>query len=117
MYLLAAGQLGATIPQAKELVNSLMPEKTSVQLIRIDDFLFVGMPCEPTAEVGVKIREIVGNAGYKRVGIIALANDWLAYCLMPEQYKKGNYEAMMSFYGDQFAPVLLSGLEAAMKEK
>ena len=117
MYLLAAGQLGATIPQAKELVNSLMPEKTSVQLIRIDDFLFVGMPCEPTAEVGLKIREIVGKAGYKRAGIIALANDWLAYCLMPEQYKKGNYAAMMSFYGDQFAPVLLSGLEAAMKTK
>ena len=117
MYLLAAGQLGATIPQAKELVNSLMPEKTSVQLIRIDDFLFVGMPCEPTAEVGMKIREIVGKAGFMRTGIIALANDWLAYCLMPEQYKKGNYEAMMSFYGDQFAPVLLSGLEAAMKSK
>ena len=117
MFLVAAGNLGASIPQAKTLVNGIMPDKTTIQLVQIDDFLFVGMPCEPTAEVGARIREIVRKAGNRRVGIVALANDWLAYCLMPEQYKRGNYEAMMSFYGDQFAPVLLSGLESALTTK
>ena len=116
-FLLATGNLGASIPQAKALVNGIMPEKTTVQLVTLGDFIFVGMPCEPTAEVGLRIREIVKKAGKKRVGVVALANDWLAYCLTPEQYKRGNYEAMMSFYGDQFAPSLLSGLESALLPK
>ena len=71
------------------------------------------MPCEPVADLGLQVKAAARKAGYARPGIVALTNDWLAYALMPDQYRKGNYEAMMSFYGDQFGPALLTAGELA----
>lgn len=110
MYLIAASQLGASFVQAKELVNGLMPESTEVGFVRIGDLLLIGMPCEPTAAIGLQVKASAKQAGYKTTGVVALANDWLAYALTSEQYDAGKYEAMMSFYGNQFGPSLLKGI-------
>ena len=48
------------------------------------------------------------------VAVVALTNDWLAYCLTPEQYRAGKYEAVMSFYGEPFGPTLLDGVKAGL---
>ena len=52
----------------------------------------------------------------KTPAVVALANDWLAYALMPEQYKRGNYEAGMSFYGETLGPTLLTALDTGLKK-
>ena len=114
MFIAAAGQLGATFTQARQLVDTLMPKTTTITMVRVGDLLLVGMPCEPTAELGLQVKSMARKAGYTTPAVVALTNDWLAYALMPEQYRKGNYEAMMSFYGDQFGLTLLHGVQTGL---
>jgi neutral ceramidase len=115
MFLAAAGQLGASFAQARALVDTLMPKTTTLTMVRIGRLLLIGTPCEPTAELGLQMKSMARKAGYANPAVVALTNDWLAYALMPEQYQKGNYEAMMSFYGDQLGPTLLRAVETGLK--
>lgn len=115
LFLAAAGQLGISIPQALHLVNDLMPEKTPLTFVRIGGILLMGFPCEPTGELGLIAKAMARKAGVKTPAVVALTNDWLGYALTPEQYRQGNYEAGMSFYGDRFGPTLLSALETGLK--
>jgi hypothetical protein len=110
MFIIAAGQAGGTPEQARALVNSLMPTTTTLTFARLGDLLLMGFPCEPSAEIGLAARDAARKAGVLLPAVVALTNDWLAYCLMPQQYRAGKYEAMMSFYGDQFGPTLLAAL-------
>jgi neutral ceramidase len=115
LFILAAAEFGATIEQSRKLVTSLMPEKTTLGFVRVGDLLLMGFPCEPTAEIGLAAKEKARKAGFTRPAVVALANDWLAYALTPEQYRAGNYEAGMSFYGDKLGPTLLSNLEIGLQ--
>ena len=87
-----------------------------IGFVQVGDLLLIGMPCEPSAGIGLKVKEAARKAGFTTPAVVALSNDWLAYCLTPEQYRAGNYEAMMSFYGEPFGPTLLSALEAGLKQ-
>ena len=117
LFYLAAAQLGASQETAKQLVNGLMPEATTLHYVRIGDLLLMAFPCEPTAAIGLKAKELARKAGYKTPAVVALTDDWLAYCVTPEQYRAGKYESMMSFYGDQIGPTLLTALETGVKQE
>lgn len=117
LFYLAAAQLGAAQETAKQLVNGLMPEATTLHFVRIGDLLLMAFPCEPTASIGLKAKELARKAGYKTPAVVALTDDWLAYCVTPEQYRAGKYETMMSFYGDQFGSTLLSALATGLAQK
>ena len=108
--------MGATLAQAKQVLNGLMPEKTVIQFLGINDVLFMGFPCEPTGDIGMAAKTAARKAGYAKPAVVALANDWLAYALTPEQYQAGNYEAGMSFYGDQLGLTLLKALSDSLKQ-
>jgi hypothetical protein len=114
LFLLAAAQFGASVQQAKQLVNGLMPEQTQLSFVRVGDLLLMGFPCEPTGELGLEAKAAARKAGFGTPAVVALVNDWLAYALTPEQYRAGKYEAGMSFYGDQLGPILLVALEAGL---
>jgi neutral ceramidase len=113
-FLLAAGALHATADQARALVNHLMPEKCEVSFVRVGTLLLIGVPCEPTASIGLAAKAMAPPAGVKTIGIVALTNGWLGYVLTPEQYKAGKYEATMSFYGDQGGEKILAGVKAGL---
>jgi hypothetical protein len=113
-FLLAAGALHATADQARALVNRLMPEKCEVSFVRVGTLLLIGVPCEPTASIGLTAKAMTPPPGVKTVGIVALTNGWLGYVLTPEQYKAGKYEATMSFYGDQGGEKILAGVKAGL---
>ena len=115
LFLAAAAALGATLPQARQFVTGLMPERSRLGFVRIADLLLMGFPCEPTSTLGLTAKAAARRAGFVRPAVVALANDWLAYALTPEQYREGKYEAMMSFYGDQLGPTLLDALETGLK--
>lgn len=114
LFYAAAGSLGVSIPQAKQFVTALMPEKTRLTFVQLGDILLMGFPCEPTAELGLKAKALARKSGYKFPLVVALTNDWLAYVLMPEQYKNGGYETGMSFYGEKFGAVLLGEVEKGL---
>jgi hypothetical protein len=113
-FLLAAGQLKATQDQARALVDRLMPTRCEVSFVRVGDAMFMGVPGEPTAQVGLAAKELARAAGGKVVGIVALTNGWLGYILTPDQYKAGKYEATMSFYGNGTGDQILRGIKAGL---
>jgi hypothetical protein len=39
-----------------------------------------------------------------------LADEWVSYILSAEEYKKGGYEASMSFYGETLGQVIVEGV-------
>jgi len=117
MFLLAAATYGASIPQARQLVDGLMPETSTFHFIRIGDLLLMGFPCEPSGELGLAAKAEARKAGFALPVVVALANDWLAYALTPAQYRAGKYEAMMSFYGDQLGPTLLASLQTGLQHR
>ena len=116
LFFLAAAQLGASMTQARELVNSLMPTTTQITFVRVGGLLLMGFPCEPSANIGLAAKQLARNAGVKTPAVVALTNDWLAYALTPEQYKAGKYEAVMSFYGEPFGPTLLDGVKTGLAQ-
>jgi hypothetical protein len=97
--------------QAQEVVKQLMPTTTTIGFFKVGDLLFLGFPCEPTSELGLTAKDAARRAGYKLPAVVALADDWLAYALTPRQYREGNYEAGMSFYGEQLGPILLKAID------
>ena len=115
LFLLAAGQLGASFGQARELVTGLMPLETALSFAQIGNLVLIGFPCEPTGEIGIAVKNIARRAGRKTVAIVALTNDWLAYCVTPAQYRAGKYEASMSFYGPNFGIVMLNAVKSGLR--
>lgn len=113
-FLLAAGALRATADQARDLVNRIMPVNCEVSFVRVGTLLFIGVPCEPTAAIGLAAKGMGPVTGAKTVGIAALTNGWIGYMLTPDQYHAGKYEATMSFYGDQGGEKILAGVKAGL---
>jgi hypothetical protein len=77
----------------------------TVQALRIDRALLLGLPAEPTTSVGRAIREQVPERFHPFV--IAHANDWLGYVVTPQTYARGGYEACTSFHGPGLAEQLI----------
>jgi hypothetical protein len=117
LFLAAAAQIGATIAQARQFVSALMPEKTVFGFVRVGDLLLIGCPCEPVTALGLEMKAAARRAGVALPAVVALSNDWLGYALTPEQYRDGNYEAAMSFYGDQLGPTLLTALKTGLESR
>jgi hypothetical protein len=113
-FLLAAGSFGASVQQARQLLDTLMPDHAPISFVRIGDILLMGFPCEPIADIGLAAKDAARAAGYANPATVALTNEWLGYCLTPEKFNKGGYEPSMSFYGDQLGPTLLSALSASI---
>jgi hypothetical protein len=114
LFIIAARSFGATMAQAQEIVRQLMPTTTTIGFFRVGDLLLICFPCEPTGELGLAAKQAASKAGYAVPAVVALADDWLAYALTPGQYREGNYEAGMSFYGDQLGPVLLRAVDQGL---
>jgi len=110
LFVIAARSFGATMAQAQEIVKQLMPTTTTIGFFRVGGLLLIGFPCEPTGELGLAAKADARKVGFNTPAVVALADDWLAYALTTAQYREGNYEAGMSFYGDQFGPLLLKAV-------
>lgn len=82
----------------------LMPDRTWLQAVRLDEVLLLAVPGEMTLALGNRVLEAIGHSPAWFVG---LANDYLAYFVTPEQYKKGGYERDMCFYGERVQDVFV----------
>ncbi len=114
-FIVAAATFGATFAEARALVDALMPTKTILTLVKVGDVLLIGFPCEPTGDIGLEAKAAARAAGIKQPCVVALVNDWLGYCLTPEQYRAGKYEATMSFYGETIGTTMLDALREGLK--
>jgi hypothetical protein len=92
-------------PLVRASARRFLSGSATVQALRIDRALLLGLPAEPTTSVGRAIREQVPERFHPFV--IAHANDWLGYVVTPQTYARGGYEACTSFHGPGLAEQLI----------
>jgi neutral ceramidase len=94
----------------KKVIALMAPQKTVSGSLRLGSLLIVGIPGEIAAQLGMSIklqaRQIIG---VQHVVIGGLANEWVSYILSAEEYKKGGYEASVSFYGETLGQAIVEG--------
>lgn len=75
------------------------------------DLVILGVPGEMAAQLGIEIkskgREITGA---RSVTIGGLADEWVSYMLPAGEYRKGGYEASVSFYGETLGATIVEGV-------
>ena len=100
-------EYGLNEQTVQTLLDQVFPQQTSIGTCKLGDLLIVGVPGEMTAELGLRIKEELKNKGVKYPVIGGLANQWVSYILSEEEYKKGGYEASVSFYGGELGDVIV----------
>jgi hypothetical protein len=95
------------------LLEQLFPAETHSTSLRLGDWVIAGVPGEMAAGLGLQVKAAVRDKlGVKHVAIGGLAGEWVSYLLAPEAYRKGGYEASVSFYGETLGP---TAVEAAVR--
>ncbi len=106
-------EYGVTSAIAAQLLAVLFPAKTHSTSLRLGDLLIVGVPGEMTASLGLSLKQRLRTAtGVPHVVVGGLADEWISYILSADEYRKGAYEASVSFYGETLGQVIL---EAAVR--
>lgn len=106
-------EYGLTEEILKEMLPRLFPAEVDSVSLRVGDLLVLGVPGEMTARLGLEIKERARTAtGAKCPVIGGLADVWVSYILPPDEYRKGGYEASVSFYGKTLGPTIVEGVLA-----
>jgi hypothetical protein len=86
-----------------------------LQAVRVGDGVFMAVPGEAIAELGLQMRANASALGAKYPLVIGLANNYVGYILSHKQYNLGGYESGTSFYGPQLGPILVAQMEEAVR--
>jgi len=117
LFLLASVALRATPDQARALVRRMMPQRIEATFVRIGDLLLMGLPGEPTAAVGLEAKRLARERGVRTPAVVALTNGWLGYLVTEAQYRAGEYEATMSFYGPEIGARMLDAVRRGLERR
>jgi hypothetical protein len=103
-------------PLASSIVQQFAPKSGDLTVVRMGKLAIVGVPGEPTAELGRKIRSIGLGLGFRAVLTVSHVNGWMGYILAPDDYERGGYEASLAFHGKDFGALIVQrareGLQA-----
>lgn len=99
----------------RKLASPPLPDSAPLAGLRIDGHVFVSVPGEPIAELGLEIKRRAGELGFTGTTVLGLANEHLGYVLTAEEYAKGGYEACASLHGAGLGDDILAGAERVLK--
>lgn len=68
------------------------PVPAEVQVIRVGDVAFVGLPGEPFVELGLSIKK---RSPATHTFVVGYANDWIGYLTTPSAWEEGGYEVSL----------------------
>jgi hypothetical protein len=98
----------------RAFLDALQPTQTRAICLRLDDLVILGVPGEMAAQLGIEAKTQARKiTGASSVTIGGLANEWVSYILPAEEYRKGGYEASMSFYGETLGDTMVQGVVRA----
>ena len=104
-------EYGLTEAVLKEMLPKMFPAESASVSLRLGDWMVVGIPGEMTAELGLQIKTAAKQAAQvQHVTIGGLADVWLSYILTAEEYRRGGYEASVSFYGESLGEVVVEAV-------
>ncbi len=101
---------------ARLAVNQFAPREAQVRAFRIGPIAMVGVPGEPTAELGRRIRSFGRGLGFRETLVVSHVDGWIGYILTPEDYDRGGYEATLSFHGRLTGNRLVEAAREALKK-
>jgi hypothetical protein len=107
-------EYGLNETMMRAFLDALQPTQTRSTCFRMGGLVILGVPGELAAQLGMeaktKVRAISG-AGSVTIG--GLADEWVSYILEAEEYRKGGYEASVSFYGETLGGTMVDGIVRA----
>lgn len=93
------------------LLSALQPTQTRSTAFRLGDLVILGVPGEMAAQMGLELKRRAREfTGAKHVAIGGLADEWVSYILPAEEWRKGGYEASVSFYGETLGSTMVEGV-------
>src|SRR5262249_26270861 len=104
------------MPFAQTIIRRFAPTSGYLSLLRFGKLALVGVPGEPTAELGRRIRDIGCGLGFEAVITVSHCNGWLGYILPPEDYDRGGYEAALAFHGREFGNQIVAKAKAGLEQ-
>lgn len=107
---------GLPAPLATDVSRRFAPTAAEVLAIRIGKLAIVGIPAEPTSALGQRIRLIGLGLGFEAVWVVSHAGGWIGYVLESDDYRRGGYEATLSFYGPDLGDRLLAAGRRALEQ-
>jgi len=115
-FIESTGQEYKLTPQtAIGLASRLFPHQVQLQAVRVGDAVFMAVPGEAIAELGLAMKRNAAFLGARYPMVIGLANNAIGYILSPEQYRLGGYESGTSFYGPQLGAILVSQMKETVR--
>jgi hypothetical protein len=97
-------------PFVKGTLHGFLSRRAPIHAVRIADAQIIALPGEPVHAVGREIREQLDSRG--PVFVVAHANDWIGYVVSEQGYRRGGYEACLSFHGADLAKQLVDAAVA-----
>lgn len=97
------------------VVGTFAPTTAFVSVMRLGKLALVGIPGEPSAELGRRIAESGRRAGFNTTVVLSHVNGWIGYILEPWDYDRGEYEATLGFHGRETANRVAEAAEQALK--
>jgi len=98
-----AGHFPKPILFAVGASEGLAPKILPLQILRIGQFVIIGVPAELTTMAGRRLRETVLNElsgeGVQHVAIAGYANDYSQYVTTTEEYCEQHYEGASTLFG------------------
>jgi hypothetical protein len=107
-------EYGLNEASMQAFLDALQPTQTRTICLRLGDLVILGVPGEMAAELGMEAKSQARKiTGARSVTIGGLANEWVSYILPAAEYRKGGYEASMSFYGETLGDTIVKGVVRA----
>ncbi len=88
---------------------------TQVQVIQIGKIVIVGVPGEPMAAIGQKIKALGEKLGFQKVLVVSMANDFIGYYFTPESFDTGGYETHFCAHRNA-GTIILEGVEDVLEK-
>lgn len=99
---------------AKIMVDRFAPTSAELTILALGRLAIVGVPGEPTGDVGRRIEAEGERAGFWATLVISHCNGWIGYILEPGDYDKGGYEANLAFHGRDTADRVVQAARLAL---
>jgi hypothetical protein len=88
---------------------------TQVQAMQIGKVVIVGLPGQPMAAIGQKIKTMGGKLGFQKVLVASLENDFIGYLFSPESFDAGGYETHFCVHRDA-GNIILDAVEEVLEK-
>ena len=104
-------EYGLSETMMQGFLDALQPTQTHSTCLRLGDLVILGVPGETAAQLGIETKaKARKTTGASCVTIGGLADEWVSYILPAEEYRKGGYEASVSFYGETLGITIVEGV-------